>query len=253
MSRKYHSPKEKQQSRILRKKGESLKDIAKVVSASKSTIRLWTKDIVLSPAAHKRLYTASLIKMTTGANNQRNRRLKEIEGIILKAKEEINEPINNSAFKLLGAMTYWAEGAKYGQMAIINSDPLLIKFMVEWMRKVFNVHYTDMKIHLNIYPQQNEMGMKDFWSAATNIPLSNFGKSFVKPANKNYKKNTLYYGTAHVRLFKSGDKLHQTFGWVRKLLEDQGINVDAIATRWNSLKTDYGRIPITLPKNKKKG
>jgi hypothetical protein len=69
--------------------------------------------------------------------------------------------------------------------------------------------------------------------------------------NKNYKKNTLYYGTAHVRLFKSSNNLYRTFGWVRKLLEDQGINVDTIVTRWNSLRTDYGRIPIALHKNQK--
>ena len=251
MARKYHSNKERELARAMRKKGASLKDMAVAIGTSKSTVRLWTKDVVLSPEAKKRLYTSQMLKMTRGANNQRERRLKEIREIIEKAKTEINQPIGDVSFKLLGAMTYWAEGAKYGQMAIINSDPLLIKFMVEWMRKVFNVQYGDMKIHLNIYPQQNETEMKDFWSAITNIPLSNFGKSFIKPVNKNYKKNTLYYGTAHVRLFKSSNNLYRTFGWVRKLLEDQGINVDTIVTRWNSLRTDYGRIPIALHKNQK--
>jgi len=249
MSRKYHSIKEKELARSMRRKGASLKDMAIAVDASKSTVRLWTKDITLSPEAKKRLFTSQMIKMTSGANNQRERRLREIRKIIEEAEGQINQPINDSAFKLLGAMTYWAEGAKYGQMAIINSDPLLIKFMVEWMRKVFRVDYEDMKVHLNIYPQQNETEMKNFWAEITKIPLKNFGKSFVKPENKNHKKNTLYYGTAHVRLFKSGDNLYRTFGWVRKFLEDQGINVDAIVTRWNSLKTDYGRIPIILPKN----
>jgi DNA-binding transcriptional MerR regulator len=251
MTNKYHSSKERNLARTMRKKGASLKDMAVAIGASKSTVRLWTKDVVLSPEAKKRLYTSQMLKMTRGANNQRERRLKEIREIIKKAKTEINQPVNETSFKLLGALTYWAEGAKYGQMAIINSDTLLIKFMVEWMRKVFNVQYGDMKIHLNIYPQQNETEMKKFWSDITNIPLSNFGKSFIKPMNKNYKKNTLYYGTAHVRLFKSSNNLYRTFGWVRKFLEDQNINVDEITTRWNSLKTDYGRVPITLPKKTK--
>ncbi len=148
-------------------------------------------------------------------------------------------------------MIYWAEGAKYGQFAIVNSDQLLIKFMVEWMKKVFSVGNEDMKVHLNIYPQQSENKLKIFWSELTDIPLANFGKTTIKPLSKNYKKNTLYYGTIKIRLFKSVDKTHRTFGWVRKLLEDMDINVDAITTRWNSLKTDYGRIPIAIPKNLK--
>ena len=251
MAMQYYPPKIKQQARLLRTQGLSYKEIAQKTGIVKSTARVWSKDITLSPEAKKRLYTVSLLKMTNGANNQRSRRIKEIAEIIRSAKSEINEPINASAFKLLGAMTYWAEGAKYGQLAIINSDPLLIKFMVEWMRIVFNVNYTDMKAHLNIYAQQSNDEMKKFWSEITHIPLSNFGKSFVKPTNKNYKKNTLYYGTIHVRLFKSANNLQRTFGWIRKCLEDMDINVDAVTTRWNSLKTDYGRIPITLPKNRK--
>lgn len=252
MARQYYPPELKKTAQTLRTNGVSFKDIGKQLSVAKSTARAWTKDVRLSPAAKKRLYTAGMIKMTTGSNNARNRRLTEIEEIILKAKQEINEPINDSAFKLLGAMLYWAEGSKYGQLDIVNSDPILIKFMVEWMRKVFGANYTDMKAHLNIYSQQNDLEIKKFWSDLTNIPLSNFGKTFVKPANKNYKKNTLYYGTIKVRLFKSGDNLHRTFGWVRKFLEDMNIDVNVVKTKWNTLRTEYGRqIPIVLPKTKK--
>ena len=252
MANKYYPPEIKKRARLLRARGLSLKDVAKEIKVAKSTARLWVKDIVLSPAARKRLYTSQLLKMTSGALNQSNRRLREIEKIVLEAKNEINEDITDSSFKLLGAMIYWAEGNKRGQLTIANSDPILIKFMVEWMRKVFNASYTDMKVHLNMYPQQNETEIKNFWSELTGIPLKNFGKSFVKPANKNYKKNTLYYGTVKIRLSKSGDNLHRTFGWVRKFLEDIDINADAVVTRWNSLKTEYGRyIPIVLPKIKK--
>lgn len=236
----------------MRKKGASLKDISEIISASKSTIRLWTKDIILSAEARQRLYTKQLIAMTSGANNQRERRRREIEKIIESAKAEINEPISASAFKLLGAMVYWAEGAKYGQFTVANSDPLLIRFMVEWMKKVFAVKCTDMKAHLNIYPQQNDAEIKKFWSAMTGIPLANFGKTVIKPPNKYYKKNTLYYGTIKIRLFRSVDKVHRTFGWVREMLNSMSIDVDQVTTRWNSLKTDYGRVPITLPKNPEK-
>lgn len=246
-----YSKRIKTQALSLRASGKSYKEIADELGVAKSTARLWTRNITLSPDAKKILYTSGVKKMMEGSLNARTRRLKEIEKIITDAREEINQPINDSSFKLLGAMLYWAEGNKDGQFAIANSDPLLIKFIVEWMRIVFKSEYSDMKAHLNIYPQQNENEIKRFWSELTNIPLSNFGKTFVKPKNNNFKKNTLYHGTIRIRLIKSGNRLHQTFAWVRSLLADMEIDVDEVVTRWNTLKTDYGRENIGLSKKPK--
>jgi hypothetical protein len=67
--------------------------------------------------------------------------------------------------------------------------------MVRWLKRVFGISPNFLKAWLNIYPQQNELELKQFWSQLTGIPLENFGKSYIKPPNKNYKKNTLYYGT----------------------------------------------------------
>jgi len=226
----YYSQKLKNRARALRAKGNGYKVIADATGIAKSTARVWAKDIVLSPAASKRLYTERIRKMTTGPFNVRNRRLRAIDQIIIGAKTEINEPINQSAFKLIGAMLYWAEGAKDGQLSITNSDPLLIQFMVSWMCEVFNVSPYQMKAHLNIYSQQSEIEIKRFWSELSGIPLTNFGKTFVKPTNKNFKKNTLYYGTIKIRLFKSADNLHRLFGWIRKFLEDRNADVGIIIT-----------------------
>lgn len=118
--------------------------------------------------------------------------MKEIEKIIQDGEREIITPLDINGYKLIGAALYWAEGDKTKNFAVANSDPLMIKFLVQWMYKALGVPAQRIKAHLNIYSQQNESEIKLFWSDLTGIPIENFGKSFVKPANKNYKKNTLY-------------------------------------------------------------
>ncbi|MDO8602038.1 MAG: hypothetical protein Q7R62_02865 [bacterium] len=229
------------EARKLRTTGLSYGEISKKLEIVKSTARMWCKDIRLSIKLKERLYKAGVIKMTSGPNSARPRRQREIKKIIGKARLEINEPINATALKLLGAMLYWAEGEKTHQFGIANSDPLLIKFMVEWWKKVFQIKSSDFTAFLNIYPQQNEREIKKFWSELTEIPLENFGKSFIKPKNKKYKKNTLYYGTIKIRMHKGSDSRHRVFAWVNKMLELFEIDTTKIETRWNKLKVDYPR------------
>lgn len=246
MARVHYDKKIKQRAKDLRRDGLSYKEISLKLNIAKSTARLWVKDVKLRPDQREKLYTKAIEAIRKSPNNSRERRKREIEEILKLATKEIRFPINDDAFKLLGAMLYWAEGDKAKNFSISNSDPLLIKFMVEWMRKVFKITLDQLKANLNIYSQQNDLEIKKFWSELTGIPLENFGKSFIKPANKGFKKNTLYYGTIKVRMAKGGDALHRVFGWVKTLLKNLKIDVDRVETKWNKLKTDYNR-NITHP------
>ncbi len=221
----------------LRKKGLSYNEIHKKIGVSKSSLSLWLKDIPLSLEHKKRLYTKQIEILARGPNSQKERRIKEIESIIKEAKSEIKLPISLETLRLMGAMLYWAEGRKMkGMMELTNSDPLLILFFVSWLGKIFNIYAQDLKMRLNIYPQQDEGDLKKFWSELTGIPISNFGKSFVKPSNKFYKKNTLYYGTARIEVPKSVDKKHKIHGWINKALQDMHPRADLIERKWTSLK-----------------
>lgn len=241
MHRNYYDKKIKQQARRLRGNGFSFKEISEKLGIAKSTARLWTKDIQLKPEHRKRLYTKGIEALRRSPNNSKERRKREIEAILKLAEKDISLPIDSNTFKLLGAALYWAEGDKTKNFSITNSDPLLIKFMVEWMKSSFKITLNQLKANLNIYSQQNDLEMKRFWSELTGIPLKNFGKSFIKPANKGFKKNTLYYGTIKVRMNKGGDAIHRVFGWIKMLLKDLKIDVDSIETKWNKLKTDFQR------------
>lgn len=242
MNRKNYSQNFKKKARTLRSvDGLSYGEIARKLKISKSTVKSWCYDIVLSPAHHARLYTKQVEILSRGPKSSHERRMKEIEKIIQDGEREIITPLDINGYKLIGAALYWAEGDKTKNFAVANSDPLMIKFLVQWMDKVLGVPAQRIKAHLNIYSQQNESEIKLFWSDLTGIPIENFGKSFVKPANKNYKKNTLYYGTIKIRCFRGTDLRHRVFGWVKAFLKEIGPSVEEVERKWYKLKTDYKR------------
>ncbi len=227
----------KNQAVKLRRKGLSYSEIGKEISVAKSSLSLWLKDIKLNPKHRKRLYTKQLIVLAKGPNSQKERRAREIECIVNEAKKEVVFPPSFESLRLMGAMLYWAEGRKMkGGMELTNSDPLLILFFVNWLNRVFDVPAKNLRMRLNIYSQQEEIKVKEFWSELTGIPLNNFRKSFIKPANKFFKKNTLYYGTARVEIPKSVDKKHRLHGWIYKALNDLHPTIESVGRKWTSLK-----------------
>lgn len=232
----------KHKARLLRKRnGLSYKEIANKLDVSKSTAKLWCDDIVLKPEHKQRLYTKQIEILSRGPQSSHERRKREIETIVKNAENEIRLPLDHRTYQLFGAALYWAEGEKTQHFAIANSDPFLIKFMVKWFRDMLGVSPTNIKAHLNIYSKQNDSKIKKFWSDITGIPLKNFGKSYIKPANKGYKKNILYYGTIKIRVCKGTDMRHKVFGWINAILKDSKANIDKIERKWHKLKSDYKR------------
>lgn len=213
----------------LRKKGLSYGEIKKSVKVAKSTLSLWLKDVPLTNKQKKKLYTNSILVLSKGPQSQRERRKREINKILEISGKEIQIPLTLETFRLFGAALYWAEGSKTNGLKITNSDPCLILFMVRWIEKIFNIPPKGLKAWLNIYPQQNDFEIKKFWSELTGIPVEKFGKSFIKPLNKNYKKNNLYYGTISIRVPKGTDIRYKIFGWINAALKN--INNDVKLTQ----------------------
>jgi len=219
-----------------RKLGLSYGEIRKKIGVSKSTLSLWLKNVPLSPKHKKHLYTKQIKILARGSQSQKERRKRDIEKIIESAGHEINIPISDDTMKLFGAALYWAEGSKTNEFSITNSDPVLILFFVRWVEKILKIKPTALRAKLNIYPQQNEIRIKKFWSELTTIPIKNFTKSFVKPLSKNYRQNILYHGTIRVIVPKGTDLRHRLFGWIHATLQDIEPRVKFVEKKWVSLK-----------------
>ncbi len=231
----------------LRKQGLSYSEIqGRLDSAvSKSTLSLWLKSVLLKPEHRKRLYTKQIQILSLGSQSQRERRQREINEIIERAKKEIHTPLSQETYRFFGAALYWAEGGKTKNFEITNSDPSLIAFIVKWFNDIFGVAPNNLKAHLNLYPQQNENDIKRFWSDITGIPKKNFGKSFIKPPNKGYKKNNLYYGTIRIRVMKGTDMKHRLFGWIQAALQDINTKAELVQRKWIRL-SKVARPPVNL-------
>ncbi len=225
----------KTKAKHLRQQGLSYNEIKKLIPVAKSTLSLWLKAIPLKPEYRARLYTKQIQILSRGPQSQKERRMREVEKIITQAASEIHHPLSLETHRLMGAALYWAEGSKGKMFELTNSDPHLILFMVRWIEKTFNMRRERLKARLNIYPQQSERKIKQFWSDLTGIPLTHFGKSFVKPANKGYKKNNLYFGTMRIEVPKSSNIRHQVFGWIKGALEPINKEVAFIQKRWQHL------------------
>lgn len=229
----------------LRKQGLSYNEIRQRVPVAKSTLSLWLKEVPLSHAHRQRLYTKNVLLLARGPNSQRERRKREVEDLLKRARNEVVLPISHETFKLMGAALYWAEGSKTKKFEFTNSDPSFIVFMIRWVERIFNISRRTLHARLNIYPQQNEMQLKIFWSELTGIPLKNFGKSFTKPPNKGYKKNNLYYGTMKVLVPKGTDMRHRVFGWIEAALKNVQPRVRLVVKRWATLR-EVPR-PVNIP------
>lgn len=234
----------KKQAILLRKGGLSYGEIKENLGIPKSTLSYWLKNTPLKPHHKKRLYTKQIQILSMGAPSQKERRKREVEEIINEATKEIPLPIALDTYRLMGAALYWAEGSKNGMLEMTNSDPYLILFTVRWIEMVFNIPAKNMKARLNIYPQQNESEIKQFWSDLTGIPVNNFGKTYVKPFSSGYKKNNLYYGTMRIEVPKSTDMKHKVYGWLKAVLNENEVKVQLVQRKWQKL-TGTSR-PINL-------
>lgn len=217
---------DRQTAQILRKKGLSYGKISRQIGVPKSTLSSWLKNFNLSKKHRERLYTKRLELITIGEYSQKVRRQKEREQILNLAKGAVSGDLTDEALRFMGVALYWAEGTKGSRFTLTNSDPALILFMVNWIEKIFKISSKDLTACLNIHNGQDDKMIKSFWSDLLGIPLSSFGKSFVKPDGKRYKQNDLYWGTIKLSIPKSTDLRLEMLGWLEAILPDVRKHVE---------------------------
>jgi hypothetical protein len=226
----------KEQAIELRKRGLSYGEISKKIKVAKSTLSLWLKEVALTAEQKKKLYTKQAFALNLGPNSQKNRRQREIDVLTKDAMAEVDSVIPLDVYRFFGVALYWAEGSKTRMLNMTNSDPNLILFWVKWLEKIFKIQSKTLKARLNIYPQQSEQQIKEFWSDLTGIPVASFGKSYVKPFSTNYQKNNLYYGTIRIEVPKSTDLRYRVYGWLQVMMKDVAPEISRVEKKWEKLR-----------------
>jgi hypothetical protein len=128
-----------------------------------------------------------------------------LEKYRLKAsKRLLNVKFNKDLLKILCAVLYWAEGAKFtdSRLEFTNSSPKLIKTYLRLLRKGFDIKEEKLRANIHLHEYHDDDKQKKYWSKITNIPLSQFNKSYLKPhTKKRIRKN--YPGCVRISYYSA--------------------------------------------------
>lgn len=213
----------------LRKQGLSYREILQTISVSKSTISLWCRDIKLTNKQKHRLLNNKQFGQKKGslvaAENKRNARIERTKKIRGLAKKDVGRIINRDKF-MAGIALYAAEGTKSdGHAAFTNSDPQLIKFMMDWFMVFAKVPMKKMRGAIWLHEGLDEINAKKFWSKLTGIPRNQFHKTYVakvKNESNKIRKNIHQYGVLAIR-FSDSAVHRKIMGWIYALFDDKMI------------------------------
>jgi transposase-like protein len=126
--------------RVLRREeGASIKEIARRIGVSTSSVSHWVRDIELTPEQHEQLLLRNPIynaqrsgTWIQAVRHREERQARQEEGRLRARRRDVSF--------VAGCMLYWAEGAKKrNQLQFANSDPEMVRFFVDFLRTHFGL------------------------------------------------------------------------------------------------------------------
>lgn len=170
----------------LREKGYTYAEIKKYLNANipKSTLSYWCKGIVMDEVQQKRIGVLRLknIKLAQEKAHivHKLNRARYLRSLELR-NAHLNKLLkNNEIAKLLLAMLYLGEGAKWKShrgLQLGSSNPEIVKLYLNLLERCFNVNRKNLTAMIYHRMDQNLGSLMRFWSKCTGIPVSNFYKS----------------------------------------------------------------------------
>lgn len=167
---------EREAARRLRARGHTLNEIARRLGVAKSSVSVWVRDVEFTPRL-------PLGNRNHGARNRppnklQRRKQAEIERMDAEGIIRI-DTLSDHAFLVAGAALYAGEGAKTdGMVAFANSDPMMIRFFLRWLRRFFTVEESRLRLYLYLHVGLDLDAANRFWARVTGIPLEQFGKPY---------------------------------------------------------------------------
>jgi len=209
----------------MRRNGESVKGIAKKLGVSKGSVSMWTRDIILTAEQIRNLQEvmhkgAAIGRMKTIII--RKKRREKVRKDSIKNGVKILNNIKEREFLIAGLALYWGEGSKKTQeVEFCNSDPKMIKFLIDWLIHFFDIDKDRIKCKLGINEihAAREQLVKEYWSNEVEIPLDRFLKTnFKKVQNKKiYENFEVHYGTLTISVLRPTIIYHKIIGLIEGL------------------------------------
>jgi len=211
----------------LRQNGKTCGEIISILSAPKSTVWSWIKDIRLSNKIKKQISEKAKQKSRENIIHY-NTKIRPVEAAKIRdtwteeSKKEIGG-ISNESLKLIGTALYWAEGntKNRNRIQFSNCDPLLIKVAIKFFRETCRVLDDKICARVHIYPGMDYKKVMKFWSKTTNLRKKNFYPPQIQISRASKGKmprNTLPYGTLHLTVL-STELASRVKGWIQGIAE----------------------------------
>lgn len=203
----------------LRKQGLSYSQINKKLPVSRSTLSLWLRSVQLEPTQIKKINERKLdIIRKKALTTIRNKRINSTIKTINQAWDDTKNLIQNPLF-ILGTSLYWAEGGKTQEfISFSNSDPFMVKLMLQWLRNFCKVSESRLRAQLHIHSLHSRPHIEKYWSTLTKIPRKQFTKTYIKKTSLGQRKNKLYDGTINIRIHDA-ELFRKFIGWKLGILE----------------------------------
>ena len=214
----------------MRKGGKSYNEIIAALNLPKATVSDWCKDIQLTEPQLFKLYqskkTGALRGSIIAANRKKANRLQETETLYRQGVKEVGKLTKRDRF-VTGIALYVAEGTKSDKgCAFANSDPAIIKFMVDWFLEFGYLKREKFRAALWLHDELDEKNAKEYWSNLTGISIEHFYKSYLvknKKDSKKIRKNLHPYGV--ITLYISNVVLiRKLMGWIGGVLRKPWYN-----------------------------
>jgi transcriptional regulator with XRE-family HTH domain len=188
--------------KLRREEGASIKELARLLGVSKSSVSLWVRDIELTEAQ----YLALRRRMGGRIDGSR---ANAVRALARRRAEQDSGRVDARKGDLLhaaGCMLYWAEGSRNrNAIEFTNSDPAMISFFLRFLRECYSVPDAKITVTCNLFADhlEHQCEIEQFWLDQLRLPHESLRKSSVNVYSKYSKKkrrNRLPYGTCRLKV-----------------------------------------------------
>jgi AcrR family transcriptional regulator len=206
---------QREHARLLRADGMTMQDIAQRLGVSKSSVSLWTRDVEFVPRPRVRARRRE-------PNALQRRKQAEIDGLKAEGLARIGQ-LSERELLVAGVALYAGEGNKGdGAVRVTNSDPHIVRFFCAWLRRFYDIDETRLRVRLYLHEGLDIEAAVSFWSNATQVPASQFGKPYRAVPDPSIRSAKHVNGVAGVGY--SCSRTHRSvMGLVAALLGDASL------------------------------
>ena len=205
----------------LRRNGKSYAEIEKQLHVSKSTLsnwfskEEWSQNIVTVLNSQRKIDVREKVLLM---NTARKKNLESKYRLIKEQAIKEFELLKTNPLFLIGLSLYWGEGDKVynGRVALINSDPALLKVIRKFYVEVLNIDCDKLRVGMFIYPDHSEKQLKDYWSKELEIPSNQFIKTQILESKAKLTKRKTLYGVCSL-YFSSTEVSIRIHEWIKLL------------------------------------